>query len=51
VATASLATRGRPIGVIDALLASHARSLDLCLVTHNRPHFERIARLVIEDWV
>lgn len=48
---AGLATRGRPVGVVDALLAAHARSRSMCLVTHNRRHFERIAGLVVEDWV
>lgn len=48
---AALASRGRPVGVVDALLAAHARALGLCLVTHNRRHFDRIAGLAVEDWV
>jgi tRNA(fMet)-specific endonuclease VapC len=48
---ALLAKRGRPIGVIDTMLAAHARSRALCFVTHNRRHFDRVPRLAVEDWV
>jgi tRNA(fMet)-specific endonuclease VapC len=48
---AFLVARGRPVGVIDAMLAAHARSRDLCLVTHNRRHFDRVAQLSVEDWL
>jgi tRNA(fMet)-specific endonuclease VapC len=48
---AMLVARGRQVGIVDALLAAHARSRGLCLVTHNRRHFDRVARLAVEDWV
>jgi len=32
------------------LIAAHARSLDLILVTNNEREFERIAGLRIENW-
>jgi tRNA(fMet)-specific endonuclease VapC len=48
---ALLVARGRPIGVVDAMLAAHARSQDLCFVTHNRRHFDRVPKLVVDDWV
>jgi len=48
---ALLVGRGRPIGVVDAMLAAHARSRGLCFVTHNRRHFDRVPKLVVEDWV
>jgi tRNA(fMet)-specific endonuclease VapC len=48
---AFLGARGRTIGIVDALLAAHARSHALSLVTHNRRHFDRVPRLAVEDWV
>ena len=47
----SLAERGAPIGANDLLIAAHARSLDLTLVTNNSKEFERIEDLKIENWV
>lgn len=47
----SLAERGAPIGANDLLIATHARSLDLTLVTNNSKEFERIEDLKIENWV
>ena len=47
---ASLARGGKPIGPLDTLIGSHARSLDVILVTHNTREFARIDDLRIEDW-
>lgn len=47
---ASLARSGKPIGPLDTLIGSHARSLDVILVTHNTREFARIEDLRLEDW-
>ena len=47
---AELERKGTPIGPLDMLIASHARSLDLVLVTNNVKEFERIPGLRIENW-
>ncbi len=47
---AALDKKGSPIGVFDALIAAHALSLDLTLVTNNTKHFSRVAGLTIENW-
>jgi len=45
-----LETKGRPIGAYDLLIAAHALSLGLILVTHNVREFRRVERLQVEDW-
>ena len=45
-----LERRGRPIGPNDMLIAAHALSLGLVLVTNNVREFGRIDRLNLEDW-
>jgi tRNA(fMet)-specific endonuclease VapC len=47
---AALARGGEPIGPLDTLIGSHARSLDVILVTHNTREFARIEDLRLEDW-
>jgi tRNA(fMet)-specific endonuclease VapC len=47
---AELLDEGVPIGVEDTMIAAHALSLNLTLVTHNVRHYERIKRLRVEDW-
>ena len=47
---AELEKKGIPIGPLDTLIASHAKSLDMVLVTNNTREFERIADLKIENW-
>ena len=42
---------GTPIGVMDMLIAAHAKSEDMTLVTNNVREFERIPDLAIENWV
>jgi tRNA(fMet)-specific endonuclease VapC len=47
---AELEKKGVPIGPLDMLIASHAKSLDVILVTNNVREFERISGLRIENW-
>ena len=47
---ADLEKKGTPIGPLDTLIASHAKSLNLTLVTNNEKEFERIPDLKIENW-
>jgi tRNA(fMet)-specific endonuclease VapC len=42
---------GQVIGSLDMLIAAHAKSLDLTLVTNNSGEFSRVAGLSIEDWM
>ncbi|MEX6780418.1 type II toxin-antitoxin system tRNA(fMet)-specific endonuclease VapC [Pseudomonas aeruginosa] len=46
-----LARLGQPIGPYDQMIAGHARSQGLILVTNNRREFDRVPGLRIEDWV
>ena len=46
-----LAQRGTPIGPNDLLIAAHARSLDLTVVTDNEREFSRVPDLRIENWL
>ena len=47
----ALARIGRPIGANDLLIAAHARSLNLTLVSNNTREFERVPGLKLEDWL
>ena len=47
---ADLAGRGEPIGSFDTLIAAHALTLDVTLVTNNLRHFGRIAGLRVVSW-
>jgi tRNA(fMet)-specific endonuclease VapC len=46
-----LKDRNNIIGSLDMLIAAHAKSLDMTLVTNNVKEFERIQDLKIENWV
>ena len=48
---ADLETKGNPIGPMDMLIAGHAISKGLTLVTNNTREFSRIEGLTVEDWV
>ena len=48
---ASLEKKGQPIGSLDMLIAAHALSLDMTLVTNNIKEFKRIEGLNLENWV
>jgi tRNA(fMet)-specific endonuclease VapC len=47
---ATLEQQGQPIGPFDVLLAGHARSLGLILVTANTREFLRVPGLPVENW-
>ena len=47
---ATLEKKGTPIGPLDTLIAAHALSLNLTLVTNNEKEFSRISDLRIENW-
>jgi tRNA(fMet)-specific endonuclease VapC len=47
---AELAKAGKPIGPYDQMIAAHARSQGLIIVTNNVREFERVPGLRIEDW-
>jgi tRNA(fMet)-specific endonuclease VapC len=47
---AELKVAGKMIGANDLLLAAHARSLGLTLVTNNIREFARVSDLKIENW-
>ena len=42
---------GTPIGIMDTMIASHALALKATLVTNNLKHFQKVARLRLENWV
>jgi len=48
---ADLEARGKPIGPLDMLIASHALSLGLTLVTNNEREFRRVPGLKVENWL
>ena len=48
---ATLEKQGTPIGSLDTLIAAHAVSLDVTLVTNNVKEFNRISNLQLENWV
>jgi tRNA(fMet)-specific endonuclease VapC len=48
---AELAARGQLIGPNDLLIAGHARSLGLKLITGNLAEFRRVDGLRCEDWL
>ena len=48
---ADLQKKGTPIGPLDTLIAAHAKSEDLILVTNNLREFERVQGLRLENWV
>jgi tRNA(fMet)-specific endonuclease VapC len=47
---ADLKRRGAMIGANDLLIAAHARSLGLTLVTNNTAEFGRVKDLTVENW-
>ena len=42
---------GRPIGPYDEMIAGHARSLGLVVVTNNIKQFENAPGIRLENWV
>jgi tRNA(fMet)-specific endonuclease VapC len=51
IVRAELEASGKPIGPLDMLIAAHAMSLDLTLVTSNQREFSRVNRLRVENWI
>ena len=47
---ATLEKKGTPIGSLDLLIAAHALSLNLKLVTNNVKEFSRVPNLHVENW-
>ena len=48
---AALEKKGRPIGAMDLLIAAHAFSLGVRLVTNNEREFKRVPGLRVENWI
>jgi tRNA(fMet)-specific endonuclease VapC len=47
----ALADRSSPIGELDTLIAAHAVTLRVTLVTNNAKHFNRVRGLAVENWL
>jgi len=47
---AELEKIGKPIGSLDFMIAAHAQSLNIILVTNNTKEFSRVKGLAIENW-
>jgi tRNA(fMet)-specific endonuclease VapC len=47
----ALEKKGTPIGSLDMLIAAHAKSLGLTLVTNNTKEFARVEGIRLEDWL
>jgi len=48
---ASLQASGNIIGAMDMMIAAHAVSQQMTLVTNNEKHFKRVPALNIENWI
>jgi len=48
---ATLEQKGRPIGSMDLLIAAHALSLSVRLVTNNAREFRRVPQLRVANWI
>ena len=48
---AQLEKTGQPIGPLDLLIAAHAKSLSVALVTNNVGEFKRVKGLKVETWI
>ncbi|MDQ6954824.1 MAG: type II toxin-antitoxin system VapC family toxin [Mariprofundaceae bacterium] len=48
---AILERSGKPIGANDLWIAAHARSLGMTLVSNNIKEFERVPKLMLENWL
>ncbi|MBN1840071.1 MAG: type II toxin-antitoxin system VapC family toxin [Campylobacterales bacterium] len=48
---ADLEKKGQPIGSLDTLIAAHAKSLGVVLVSNNMKEFARVEGLEVENWV
>ncbi len=48
---ASLESKGKTIGTLDMLIAAHALSLDLTIISNNIKEFSRIPNLKCKNWL
>jgi tRNA(fMet)-specific endonuclease VapC len=48
---AHLEAMGTPIGAYDLMIAAHASSIGVILVTNNEREFHRLPDLLVENWV
>jgi len=48
---AAMEKEGKPIGAMDMMIAAHARSQGVTLVSNNTRHFEKVPELLIANWV
>ncbi|MEM8722551.1 MAG: type II toxin-antitoxin system VapC family toxin [Cyanobacteria bacterium P01_G01_bin.39] len=48
---ATLENQGIPIGSFDTLIAAHALSLQVTLITNNIKEFSRVPNLQLDNWV
>ena len=48
---ATLEKQGTPIGSLDTLIAAHALSLQVTLITNNLKEFNRVPNLQLDNWV
>ena len=46
----ALKKRGKPLGAYDMLIAAHALSLGLILITDNEREFKQVRSLAVENW-
>ena len=46
-----LESQGKPIGPLDNLIAAHALSLNVTLITNNMKEFSRVSGLKVGNWV
>jgi tRNA(fMet)-specific endonuclease VapC len=49
--SASLESKGKTIGPLDMLIAAHALSLDLTIISNNIKEFSKIPNLKCENWI
>lgn len=48
---ADLYSTGKPLGPYDMMIAGHARSSGMILVTNNANEFKRVQGLILENWI
>lgn len=41
---------GTPIGIMDTMIAAHAKAIGAILVTANEKHFRRVKGLLVQNW-
>jgi tRNA(fMet)-specific endonuclease VapC len=51
VLRAALEKKGTPIGPLDTMIAAHALSLGVTLITNNTREFNRVPKLKVLDWI